>query len=316
MSELINNNSLFSTQANHQKIPTEAPISQMLLTVAKIRGVFEFKIMTITLHEPRSMNPLISITTEPAFLHPELLFILDMLLSESSFESKIPSYRQAPRSQKQPHYHRPQPQYNPRPNTYNSRPHYARPNTEGPKPGPKAAPGWDQAPKAKSHSRYTAAEYAFLGGNKSSTSSDAEILGVPANASQKQIKDAFKKLALEKHPDKNKDPLANNAFKILREAYDRLLAKAPAAPKKAKENQATPKAQPKPSAPEAPQPSSADWSASARQKQPEYYDEKRNHDAPPPSAPPAPQPSVADVAPSAPSFESLPPNKGPAAHGW
>ncbi len=287
MSELINNNCFFSIQSNPTIVFTDAPICQMRLTVDKIRGVLE--IMTITVHQPISMNPFISITTDTTFLSPGLLFVLNMLLSESSFEASIPSYRQAQCPQRQPQYRCPQPQYNnPRPNT-----HYSRPNTERPKPAPKAAPNSDQAPKATSTSSYSAAEYAFLG--KNPRSSDAEILGVPANASKEQIKKAYSKLALAFHPDKNKAPLAKGAFQIIRSAYERLLAKAPSAPEKAEEKPRAPKAQPKPS-------EDNRW---------DFLPENRR-----PSAPPAPQPSAADVAPSAPLLSSLPQNKGPAAPGW
>jgi curved DNA-binding protein CbpA len=40
------------------------------------------------------------------------------------------------------------------------------------------------------------------------------ILGVPRNANDKQIKQAYRKLTLELHPDKNKgDPKAAEKFK-------------------------------------------------------------------------------------------------------
>ncbi len=45
------------------------------------------------------------------------------------------------------------------------------------------------------------------------------ILGVPRDATPAQIKDAFRKLALEFHPDRNKSPDAERRFKEISEAY-------------------------------------------------------------------------------------------------
>jgi len=46
-----------------------------------------------------------------------------------------------------------------------------------------------------------------------------EILGVPRNASQEEIKRAFRRLARKYHPDINKDPSAQERFKEINEAY-------------------------------------------------------------------------------------------------
>lgn len=46
-----------------------------------------------------------------------------------------------------------------------------------------------------------------------------EVLGVPREADEKTIKDAFRKLALRYHPDRNKDPRAEELFKEVAEAY-------------------------------------------------------------------------------------------------
>ncbi len=46
-----------------------------------------------------------------------------------------------------------------------------------------------------------------------------EILGVPRNASQEEIKKAFRRLARKYHPDINKDPTAQEKFKEINEAY-------------------------------------------------------------------------------------------------
>jgi molecular chaperone DnaJ len=46
-----------------------------------------------------------------------------------------------------------------------------------------------------------------------------EVLGVQKNASKEDIKNAYRKLALQYHPDRNKDPSAEEKFKELSEAY-------------------------------------------------------------------------------------------------
>jgi molecular chaperone DnaJ len=46
-----------------------------------------------------------------------------------------------------------------------------------------------------------------------------EVLGVPRQASDEAIKRAFRKLAFQYHPDRNKDPGAEEKFKEINEAY-------------------------------------------------------------------------------------------------
>jgi excisionase family DNA binding protein len=48
------------------------------------------------------------------------------------------------------------------------------------------------------------------------------ILGVPSTATQRQIRDAFRRQARELHPDTNPDPAAERAFKRLSRAYETL----------------------------------------------------------------------------------------------
>lgn len=45
------------------------------------------------------------------------------------------------------------------------------------------------------------------------------MLGVAKDADQKAIKDAFRNLALKYHPDRNKEPGAEERFKEIAEAY-------------------------------------------------------------------------------------------------
>ncbi|CAG0883257.1 unnamed protein product [Cyprideis torosa] len=46
------------------------------------------------------------------------------------------------------------------------------------------------------------------------------ILGVKKNAKDREIKKAFRKLAMKYHPDRNKDPGAEDKFKEIAEAYE------------------------------------------------------------------------------------------------
>ena len=46
-----------------------------------------------------------------------------------------------------------------------------------------------------------------------------DVLGVSKNASLEEIKRAFRKLAMKYHPDRNKEPGAEEEFKKINEAY-------------------------------------------------------------------------------------------------
>jgi len=47
-----------------------------------------------------------------------------------------------------------------------------------------------------------------------------EVLGVPRNASEEQVKKAFRRLAMQYHPDRNKEDDAEAKFKEIGEAYE------------------------------------------------------------------------------------------------
>ena len=46
-----------------------------------------------------------------------------------------------------------------------------------------------------------------------------QVLGVPRSASQEDIRTKFRRLALEYHPDRNRDPGAQEKFKEINSAY-------------------------------------------------------------------------------------------------
>ncbi|ROT80429.1 dnaJ-like subfamily B member 9 precursor [Penaeus vannamei] len=47
-----------------------------------------------------------------------------------------------------------------------------------------------------------------------------EVLGIRRSASDREIKKAFRKLAVQYHPDKNKEPGAEEKFREIAEAYE------------------------------------------------------------------------------------------------
>ena len=51
------------------------------------------------------------------------------------------------------------------------------------------------------------------------------ILGLKEGASEEEIKDAFRKLVMLYHPDKNKDPQAVEKFRLIAKAYSVLMGK-------------------------------------------------------------------------------------------
>ncbi len=51
------------------------------------------------------------------------------------------------------------------------------------------------------------------------------VLGIARNATPEEIKKAYRKLAMEFHPDRNKDPGAEDKFKEISSAYEALTKK-------------------------------------------------------------------------------------------
>jgi molecular chaperone DnaJ len=47
-----------------------------------------------------------------------------------------------------------------------------------------------------------------------------EVLGISKSASQDEVKKAFRKLAMQYHPDRNKASDAESKFKEINEAYE------------------------------------------------------------------------------------------------
>ncbi|MDD3354806.1 DnaJ C-terminal domain-containing protein [Zoogloea sp.] len=57
-----------------------------------------------------------------------------------------------------------------------------------------------------------------------------QILGLPQGASAAEIKRAYRRLAMRWHPDRNPDPQAHDQFRLVREAFERLIQAASPSP--------------------------------------------------------------------------------------
>ena len=58
---------------------------------------------------------------------------------------------------------------------------------------------------------------------ETNTSDFYDILGIKKNATQNEIKSAYRKLVLKYHPDRNHDPDANDKFRKIQIAYETII---------------------------------------------------------------------------------------------
>jgi len=79
-----------------------------------------------------------------------------------------------------------------------------------------------------------------------SSSDFHQILGVTPDASEAEIKRAYKRLAMRWHPDRNPDPRAHDQFRLVREAFERLTRKPDDSPDDTPAGDATAEDAPKP----------------------------------------------------------------------
>ena len=98
-------------------------------------------------------------------------------------------------------------------------PNFNKPNTKPKSPVKKVRSSPPPTKERYTKDQEKAVEDVLLA-SKNGNASHYKVLNLPANASNADIKKRYKKLALKLHPDKNRAPLAGEAFKVIGNAYD------------------------------------------------------------------------------------------------
>lgn len=78
-------------------------------------------------------------------------------------------------------------------------------------------------PLSSSSSSSSSFPFSSYQGTKKKKKNPYEILGLSSNATEKEIKKAYKKLSLQYHPDKNDTHEAKETYKNIRQAYEVLM---------------------------------------------------------------------------------------------
>jgi len=99
-----------------------------------------------------------------------------------------------------------------------SRPTQSPPTPPPPSQAPPSHASFSAGPKKQEEKNYSPEDQA-LANRIRQTKDYYQLLGVPRDVQEKDIKSAYRKLALKVHPDKNKAPAAEAAFKLVNAAY-------------------------------------------------------------------------------------------------
>lgn len=181
--------------------------SKLLLTARKVENfAIEYTLMAI--QGPTVKQPWVTITHQPIGLIPTF-FLLQIL---NSINFNIHTQEQRPEPQPMPRPVKPRPAQTHR---------LEQPKASAPA-APKPERPADNGPTPEQIAHFTGEK---IGRRIFANSSPHEVLGVAANASQSEIRAAYKKLSIQLHPDKNRganEILASETFKILIAAFEKL----------------------------------------------------------------------------------------------